>query len=632
MVLEKEIPVFVDWIGGASLDWVIAIGVFAVVALVVSLLFAIITRGPVRGVAGVGKAFLATFADVFTMAPRRIAALAWLAVKEAIRKKVVVGVAVFVVVLMLAGWFLDPGSTNPGRLYLSFVMTATSYLVLLLALFLSVFSLPGDMKNKTLHTVVTKPVRHSEIVLGRIIGFTLVCTVLLAIMGVLSYFFVVRGLYHEHTLTAADLTPAGGEASVGEAEVPLVGMTSKEHGHRHEVYIDPSGATRTRYENGHTHAVTIEGSGDQARYRVGKPEGVLVARVPIHGKLRFRDIKGIDKAEGINVGDEWFYRSYIQGGTDAAAIWTFTNLRQSDFPGDRIPLEMTLGVFRTHKGEITREVMGGLTLRNPDTGLAVEIEIFESKEFITQKLWIPKQIVKYSNRQMIVQQFETPQGISTKPSKADLDDSLAEKTEFDLFKDLVTPDGRVEVWLQCLEPGQHFGAAQPDLYLRAGDASVAWNFVKGYYGIWLQVLIVTSFGVMFSTFLSGAVAMVATIGVLIAGFFTEHLMELGVGPKYGGGPLESFRRLIGQDNVMTDLPAGLGTDLVKMGDQLLQPALRIMSAVLPPFDEFGCANFVANGFNIPADFVLTRTFTALAFFIPLFVIGYLFLRNREVAR
>ncbi|MHB8903257.1 MAG: hypothetical protein ACYC6Y_31230, partial [Thermoguttaceae bacterium] len=266
------------------------------------------------------------------------------------------------------------------------------------------------------------------------------------------------------------------------------------------------------------------------------------------------------------------------------------------------------------------------------TGLMVEIEIFESKEFITQKLWIPKHIVKFSNRQMVSQRTETAQGVVTTPPEDKLDAALAQKAEFDLFKDLVTPDGRVEIWLQCLEPGQHFGAAQPDLYLRAGDASVWINFAKGFYGIWLQVLVVTSFGVMFSTFLSGAVAMVATIGVLIAGFFTEHLVELGVGPKYGGGPFESFRRLVNQDNVMTDLAPGLGTDVVKMADQILQPALKIMGMIMPPFKDFGSAAFVANGFDIPADFVLTRTFMALGFFIPLFVIGYLFLRNREVAR
>ncbi len=630
MVLEKEIPVFLDWIGWAAVNWAAMVGILVLVGLVVGMLFSIVRRGPIQGSRNAAGATLAAFKDIFGMSPRRISALAWLAVKESIRKKVVVGVAVFIVVLMLAGWFLDPGSTNPGRLYLSFVMTATSYLVLLLALFLSVFSLPGDMKSKTLHTVVTKPVRHSEIILGRVIGFTLVCTVLLAMMGGMSYLFVVRGLHHQHTLAAADLHPVGGESDEAETEVPLVGDTSNQHSHRHEVYVDPSGATRTRYENGHTHAVTVEGTDEDASYRVGAPEGVLVARVPVRGKLRFRDQNGLDKAEGINVGDEWFYRSYIQGATDAAAIWTFSGLKERNFPDDRLPLEMTLGVFRTHKGEITRAVKGGLSLRNPDTGLTVEIEIFESKEFITQKLWIPKRIVKYSNRQMVNQRAETPQGIVTR--LAEMDDSLAQKTEFGLFEDLVTSDGRVEVWLQCLEPGQHFGAAQPDLYLRAGDASVALNFIKGFYGIWLQVVIVTSFGVMFSTFLSGAVAMVATVGVLIAGFFTEFLADLGRGEVIGGGPIEAWRRLVTQNNVMSDLAPGLGTDVVILTDRVFQPALGIMGAILPPFDEFSCAAFVANGFNIPPDFILTRTFTALAFVIPLFIIGYLFLRNREVAR
>ena len=56
------------------------------------------------------------------------------------------------------------------------MLTATSYLVLLLALFLSSLSLPADIKNRTLHTVVTKPVRPSEIVLGRILGFAAVGT------------------------------------------------------------------------------------------------------------------------------------------------------------------------------------------------------------------------------------------------------------------------------------------------------------------------------------------------------------------------------------------------------------------------------------------------------------------------
>ena len=111
------------------------------------------------------------------LSPWRVGALAWLAIKESIRRRVVVVLAVFIIILLFAGWYLDPGSTNPARLYLDFVFDeATRYPLLLLVLFLSSLSLPADIKSRTLHTVVTKPVRASEIVLGRIVGFTAVAT------------------------------------------------------------------------------------------------------------------------------------------------------------------------------------------------------------------------------------------------------------------------------------------------------------------------------------------------------------------------------------------------------------------------------------------------------------------------
>ena len=89
----------------------------------------------------------------------------------------------FILILLFAGWFLDPGSTIPRGSTSTSCSTATSYLVLLLALFLSSLSLPADIKSRTLHTVVTKPVRASEVVLGRIVGFAAVVTLLLLLDG-----------------------------------------------------------------------------------------------------------------------------------------------------------------------------------------------------------------------------------------------------------------------------------------------------------------------------------------------------------------------------------------------------------------------------------------------------------------
>ena len=123
-----------------------------------------------------------------------------LTIKEAIRRKVLVGFVIFVIIFLFAGWFLDVKSDDPAHLYLSFVLTTTNYLVIGLALFLATISLPADIKSKTIFTIVTKPVRSGEIVLGRVLGFVAVITVLLVVMCFVSYMFVERGLDHEHAV------------------------------------------------------------------------------------------------------------------------------------------------------------------------------------------------------------------------------------------------------------------------------------------------------------------------------------------------------------------------------------------------------------------------------------------------
>ena len=636
MVIEEQLPPFLEWLlgpvwyQGAGIYWLGVVGCLLLLAVVIGFLWATIRRGPVAGLKATGKAVRAVLVDLANISPRRVAALTRLAVKESIRKKVVVGFAVFIVVLMLAGWFLDPASENPGRLYLSFVLTTTSYLVLLLVLFLSAFSLPGDIRSRTLHTVVTKPVRPSEIVLGRILGFTAIGTFILVVMGLLSYFFVVQGLSHTHALVGEDLEPVdvAQEATDQTTATPLVGQTSLVHDHRHDVSIDPSGSGRLEREHAHTHELSTDGSG----YHLGPTQGALLARVPVYGKLSFRDRDGMDKSKGINVGDEWFYRSFITGGTQAAAIWTFTDIRENDFPGGEIPLEMTLGVFRTHKGKITRSVLGSLSVRNPKTGLTVDVEIFESREFEPLQLVLPKRIDRNSvaGTQMISRKTHSADGVvMTPPGK--LDESLAQKEEYDLFEDLVA-DGKMEIWLRCLESGQYFGAAQPDFYLRADDASVELNFIKGYFGIWMQMVVLIALAVMFSTFLSGPVANIATIGSVVGGFFSNFMMKLAVGAVDGGGPLESAIRLVTQKNVSTELDPGMGTDITLMTDRVLQVGLRGMASVLPPFGDFDYATYLAYGFDVPWNVVCIRLVTTFAFLLPLFLAGHLFLKNREVAR
>ena len=56
------------------------------------------------------------------------------------------------------------------------------------------FMLPADIREQTIHTVVTKPVERFEIVLGRFLGFTALMTAVLFGMTLLSLLYVVRSI------------------------------------------------------------------------------------------------------------------------------------------------------------------------------------------------------------------------------------------------------------------------------------------------------------------------------------------------------------------------------------------------------------------------------------------------------
>ncbi len=579
-----------EWYDGALYLWLAVVSLMVLATLLVGWIAAMLRRGPVAGAQSVDRTLSDIVVELMRISPFRVLALTWLAVKEAIRRRIVAAFAVFLVILLFAGWFLDPGSVNPSRLYLDFVLTTTSYLVLLLALFLSVFSLPADLRSKTLHTVVTKPVRSSEIVLGRMLGFTAFGTLLLAVMALISYVFVVRGLAHAHTLDPKAVEEA--RLVAGEDDPEFLVQTSKVHNHRHMVVIESDGTASLETENGHWHEIEAR---DDGSYAIGPQEGALVARVPVYGKLRFLDRQGRPDEKGINVGDEWTYRSNIEGATSCAAIWTFEGVTPERYPNG-IPVEMTLAVFRTHKGDIEKGILGSLAVRNPETGLTKEVTLFTAKEFEIDNHFIPLEV----------------KGAS-------------------LFDDLVA-DGKTEIILKCLMPAQFFGVAQADLYIRARDAWFELNFLKGYAGIWLQMVLVIGLGVTFSTFLSGPVAMIATAGALVGGFFSGFMYRLATGQTYGGGPVESLIRLVTQMNVITELEASPRTTAAKMIDVLLSGPLWAMSKILPPFPEFSCSKYVAYGFDFSWQMMAANAFWALGFLIPVFVAGYLFLKTREVAR
>jgi hypothetical protein len=116
------------------------------------------------------------------------------------------------------------------------------------------------------------------------------------------------------------------------------------------------------------------------------------------------------------------------------------------------------------------------------------------------------------------------------------------------------------------------------------------------------------------------------------GFFKQFVVDVAQGAVQGGGPIESFVRIVKQQNVTTQMEPGLSTDVIQAGDRVFMWFMTHVTGLLPDFRQFDNVDYVAHGFDIPPDVVLVQVFTALGYIAAVFAIGYLFLRTREVAR
>jgi hypothetical protein len=435
---------------------------------------------------------------------------------------------------------------------------------------------------------------------------------MLAIMSLFGYLFVVRTLYHSHQVDVSRLV------EVVDAEGNVVGKTGRttyDDYHRHEFELDAKGNSRldasgnstVQMTNEHTHKITNVGSVEEPKYVVSGPEGFLRARVPQYGRLRFLDRRGAPAPRGISVGSEWTYRSFIEGGSAAAAVWMLDGVDESvlgtDSEGKKyLPLELIVRVFRSYKGNIEEGIQGSIRLRNPDNpNVKSNEDPFTAEDASINMFDIP---VKLYDGQK----------------------------EIDLLTDLVTKDGRLEVVVQCLDSAQYFGFAQPDLYLRLPDASPGLNYVKAQIGIWVQMVLVIAIAVTASTLLNGPVAMLFTVSFILLGFFKSFFVAVATGRQVGGGPIESLVRLVTQKNQMTGLDRSFGVQVMEWIDWVLKQAMLSLAQVLPDFRSFSTVDYVAYGFSIPANKISQDTAVTAAYVLGLCVIGYFCLRTREVAK
>ena len=280
-------------------NWAKLVGLLGGGALLLGLV------GSLKSGGGFAQTFLhglsTFFKEIFAISPKRVLAITRLTLKEAWRRKALLVFVVFAVLLMFAGWFMTNSNDRADlqlNVHITFMLTTISWLLLPVVMFLSCWGIPEDIRIRSLHTVVTKPVRRVEVVLGRMLGFISMSSVILLVMGIAGYIWITR-------------------------QAPESNVVSSDESRRQ----------------------------------------FLTCRVPVYGGLFFLDREGLPTNSGINVGDAWMYRSFVEGNSRARAIWVFGDVTPDsltpDKEGNVLHLESRFEAFRTIKGS-TESIQQGL--------------------------------------------------------------------------------------------------------------------------------------------------------------------------------------------------------------------------------------------------------------------------------
>ncbi|MGA2173186.1 MAG: hypothetical protein ABSG82_09315 [Sedimentisphaerales bacterium] len=125
---------------------------------------------------------------------RSIWAVAVNTVKQAVRLKIV---AVFIVLLLVLlpvmGFKMTGDGTPKGRIqaFVSYGLSLTTLLLAMLTIFAAAYTLTSDIKDRQVYTVLTKPIRRYQFVLGKLLGVVLLDAVLLSLFSVIIYAITV---------------------------------------------------------------------------------------------------------------------------------------------------------------------------------------------------------------------------------------------------------------------------------------------------------------------------------------------------------------------------------------------------------------------------------------------------------
>lgn len=546
---------------------------------------------------GIGEPFAR---DLVKLRWRRIWALSKIGFKEAVRSRLMwVFLIILLPFLFPVKWFIPIKPADELRTTVSVLSVVLMVLVLFPAVLLASFSIPNDIKNLTIHTVVTKPVERFEIVLGRFIGYTLLMTLVLLGLTGLSLILVNATKIDEKA-----------EEETGKARVPIRGRLSFQS---RKGEIEGTNVGREfdyrRYIAGH------ERSPQRGVWAFADIPSSLASaegnRVPVEFTLDiFRLTKG-EENKGVDVSFRFVTHNCPQKPPPEGGEWVWA-ARPGESDNEATDRQQAYEKEATEAARAGANPVGAVPSdRNPAAWKRAN-ELAEKYGFFEIR---GKDVYDYT-----VMGVDIPAGLFKNALQGDPGKDAEGK-----------PRPRVSVYVKCETPGQLLGMAEPDLYLLEQNRTFTQNFLKGVFGLWCRLCIVIGLAVACSTYLSGVLSLLVAIMIFLLGYFTDHLNDLATSRNVGGGPFESMSRLLKAESPTTPTGETAGAKVLQFADAGWAWVVRRIQNIIPDVESFTWTHFVSEGFNINAEYLVVNLLVTIGYLLPWGVLAYYLMKSREIA-
>ena len=118
--------------------------------------------------------------------------------REGLRKKTMIGFLILSILVIFGSQFItafltqstigDSGSDLDVKLIKDICVTTIAIFGMLITIFISASVVPGEVENKVIYTILSKPVRRFQYLFGKFLGIQFIVILNLALMGGLFFF------------------------------------------------------------------------------------------------------------------------------------------------------------------------------------------------------------------------------------------------------------------------------------------------------------------------------------------------------------------------------------------------------------------------------------------------------------